>query len=363
MINTDVVIVGAGPVGLYQAFAAGLLGLTVEVLDVLPHAGGQCATLYADKPIYDVPGLPCCTGRELTQRLLDQALPFLGKDRQHLHLGHLVSDLRASETPQQWVLQTDHGLQLQTKAVVLACGVGAFLPRTLALPGLAQARNVHHHLPADLNLQVATPNWRGQHVVVYGGDDEALEAVLALDALGPALRPARITLLHRRATLGAAPQLQARLNAKVATGHIALEVGLPQSVLAEVGSAGQPSVAIAGLELLGADGLGRECRFDQLLIQLGLSPKLGPIQDWGLAMSKKQIGVRADSCETSLSGIHAVGDLNHYEGKKRLLVCGFHEATMAAHAIAARIAPSDTPVLHYTTTSALLHQRLGVEHG
>jgi thioredoxin reductase (NADPH) len=366
MIDTDAVIIGAGPVGLFQLFQLGLLGVKAEVIDVLPEPGGQCVALYPDKPIYDIPGVPLCTGRELTQLLLTQARPFLRVDDnaitpparpRNLHLGHLVAELR--QRPEGgFEITTDRGLTLRARAVFVAAGAGAFVPKTLNLPHIDAADNVHHHL-AD---EHATPPWAGQHLVIWGGGDEALSAALALATEADASRkPSRLTLLHRRDQYQADAVLEGQIRALIAEGRIEAATGLPTGTLVN-STLTQPaqSARLTGLQLLGADNNASDFTFDHLMIRLGMSPKLGPLSNWGLALERKQVSVSSASFESSVQSIHAVGDINTYPGKKRLLLCGFHEATLAAHHAAAALNPDAPQHLLYTTTSPLLHQRLGV---
>ncbi len=361
MIHTDALVIGAGPVGLFQAFQLGLLGLSVEVVDALPFAGGQCMALYPDKPIYDVPGVPVCTGRELTRSLLRQAAPFLPPSEvegphahQHLHLGQLVQSL-ATTADGTWSVTTDHGLTFSAKSVLIAAGAGAFLPRGLGVPELDGALNVHHHLSEDDSV---APAWAGQQLVVAGGGDEALSAVLAIAQTAQAAhRPSRLTLLHRRDVFQADAALEAAVRDLIDQGSVQLAIGMPQS--AERHSAGDGD-AVRALSLLGADGQTRSLPLDHLLVRLGLSPKLGPLSTWGMALERKQVSVSTATFATSLPRVHAVGDINTYPGKKRLLLCGFHEATLAAHALAVELRPDAPSHLLYTTTSPVLHQRLGV---
>ncbi|MBI5924168.1 MAG: NAD(P)/FAD-dependent oxidoreductase [Aquabacterium sp.] len=355
MIHTDALVIGAGPVGLFQVFQLGLLGLKAEIIDVLPQAGGQCIALYPDKPIYDIPGVPLCTGRELTQQLLVQAMPFMPADApdappRNLHLGHMVSELRACADG-GFEIKTDKGLQIQARAVFIAAGAGAFVPRTLNLPGLSEAGNVHHFLHEASGT--AAP-WAGQHLIIHGGGDEALSAVLSI-ARHPNLtqRPARLSLLHRRDQFQAETDLDAAVRELMAVGQIDLIVGMPTETTMEDGQ-------IKALQILGADGQTRSQPLDHLLIRLGMSPKLGPLSNWGMALERKQVAVNTASFESSIPRLYAVGDINVYPGKKRLLLCGFHEATLAAHHAAAALNPDAPQHLLYTTTSPLLHQRLGI---
>ena len=349
MIDTDVVVIGAGPVGLFALFQLGLMGLKAHVIDALPEAGGQCAALYPDKPIYDIPGVPTCTGLELTQQLLAQASPFLQRDPRgrilNLHFKQLVSTVVPHEDG--FAIGTEAGLSFNNRALFVAAGAGAFVPRGLNLPALDGAPNVHHDIEPSAN-------WQGQHVVVAGGGEEALDAVISLALRPDAVRPAKLTLLHRRDQFQAEPEVEAQLRQLIAHGRIELALGVVQG--ADRAAAQGP---VTALSLLASDGLTHPLALDHLVIRLGLSPKLGPLSDWGLKLDRKQVVVQSDSFESDRPGIYAVGDINTYPGKKRLLLCGFHEATLAAHAVSARLHPEAPQHLQYTTTSALLLQRLG----
>jgi thioredoxin reductase (NADPH) len=357
MTRTDAIVIGAGPVGLFQAFQLGLLGLKVEVVDVLPQAGGQCMALYPDKPIYDVPGVPRCTGRELTSLLLEQASPFLPQDpvtglRPNLHLGQQVESL--TQVDGHWQVTTSTGWACSARAVVIAAGAGAFVPRGLGVHELDGASNLHHQLPGEFDTEPSgQPAWAGEHLVIAGGGDEALAAVCHAAQAQPAHRPSRITLLHRRNALQAEPELEQAVRQLIDAGCVQLVLGVPQGARRE-------GLRIHALQLLGADGQAFELSLDHMLVRLGLSPKLGPLTHWGLDLERKQVRVDTATFASSLAGVHAVGDINTYAGKKRLLLCGFHEATLAAHAIATALHPEAPPHLLYTTTSPVLHRRLGV---
>ena len=341
ILDTDAVVIGAGPAGLFQAFQLGLQGLATHIVDALPHAGGQCAELYGDKPIYDVPGIPVCTGRELVALLLRQLAPIAPG----WHLGTQVQALE-KQADGRFLLTTSAGTQLRARCVFIAAGVGAFVPRTLKIAGIEAhlGRQLHYH-PAN---PVVTGN---QHIVVHGGDEDAVAAAVHCAQTHP---EAHVTLLHRRDVFQAAPELLERLQALRDTGRIAV-------VAAQINGIEEHQGRLAALQLTDPEGAPQRLALDQLWVYLGISPRLGPVADWGLAIEKKQLLVDAATFSTSERGIYAVGDINSYAGKRRLILCAFHEATMAAFA-AAELLSGDKVALQYTTTSARLHRILGVEH-
>lgn len=340
MVTTDAVVVGAGPVGLFQAFQLGLQGIAAHLIDALPHAGGQCVELYADKPIYDIPAVPVCTGRELTERLLQQIAPF----KTPLHLQQEVVALQRQPN-QRFRVTTANGQVFDCAAVLIAAGVGAFAPRRVALDGLnaLENRQVHYHA-------ITAERLTGQAVVVMGGDAAALEDALALAQAGTC---ASVTLLHRIDKFRVEPALEQALRAAVAQGTLQLVIGQPSGLKLD------NTQRLTALELATNDG-SAHLPLDALLPRLGLSPKLGPVADWGLAMERKQLCVSPETFATSEPGIFAVGDINTYPGKRKLIVCGFHEATLAAFAAAAVVRPEERVLLQYTTSSPRLHALLGV---
>jgi thioredoxin reductase (NADPH) len=338
VIETDAVVVGAGPVGLFQVFELGLQGIHAQVIDSLPVAGGQCIELYADKPIYDIPAMAVCTGRELIAKLLAQIKPFDAG----FHLGQQV-DAVARQPDGRFLVRTSVGTQLLTKTVIIAGGVGSFQPRRLKLDGIAayEGKQLFYTSPED-GSALAT-----QRIVVIGDDDVALECAARLAPT------AEVTLMHRRDEFKAAPNTVAhvrRLREEEVLRFIAAQpVGITQA-----------DGRLAALQVLAADGQTHSIALDTLLVLTGLSPKLGPIADWGLALERKQLVVDTASFATSEPGIFAVGDVNTYPGKKKLIVCGFHEAALAAFGAAAHIFPDKPIHLEYTTTSPRLHKALGV---
>lgn len=342
MEKTDTVVIGAGPVGLFQVFQLGLQGFSCHVIDALPHAGGQCAELYGDKPIYDIPGIQVCTGQELTDRLLDQIAPFAP----HWHLGEQATVLEP-QAEGGFLVETTQGTRLHARAVFIAAGVGAFMPRTLKLPGLEGfgGTQVLYRLEGGENLT-------GQHVVVHGGGEPAIATAIACATAPEHLRPARTTLHHRRDVFDAPFELLEQLHALRAAGHIEVAIGVATGIM-------QQGSRLTSLELTTPEGEQKPLPLDLLLVRLGLVPRLGPIADWGLALERKQLVVDTATFATHIPGIYAVGDAIAYLGKRKLIVSGFHEATLAAFGAAEMLAGEKIP-LEYTTSSARLQRRLGV---
>ena len=339
-IETDALVLGAGPVGLFQVFELGLLGVQAHVVDTLPFAGGQCIALYADKPIYDIPAVKRCTGRELTERLLDQAAPF----KPAFHFNQTVDTLERQDDG-RFAVQTSAGTRFLARTVFIAAGVGAFQARKLHIEGLDafEGTQVHYRLLDDDAV-------RKQDVVVLGGEDSALEAAIAL-CNSPAQS---VTLVHRREVFQAEATTLAQIKALRASGRLRFAEGQVTGLRAQA--------RLHGLLVTDNDGQPRTVALDSLFVFLGLSPKLGPVAQWGLDMERKQLCVDTATFATSVPGIFAVGDINTYPGKKKLILCGFHEATLAAFAAMERITPDERVQLQYTTTSSKLHRALGVSN-
>ena len=340
MIRTDVVIIGAGPCGLFQVFELGLLGLKAHVIDTLPQPGGQCTELYPDKPIYDIPALPVCGARELIERLLQQIKPFAPS----FHLGQQVVELRKLEDA-GFYLRTSKNTEFHARAIVVAAGVGAFQPVELHVPG------VERHVDKDVFYKVRDPEiHRGKHIVVLGGGDSALDWALNLHD-----KAASMVLIHRSEKFKAAPASVARMRELCDKLEMQFLVGTVTEL--REGADGR----LREIQVTGADGVARRLELDHLLVFFGLHPRLGPIAEWGLNLHKNQIEVDTEKFETSVPGIYAVGDINWYPGKKKLILSGFHEAALAAFAIKARLNPGEKVHLQYTTTSPIMHKRLGVD--
>jgi len=357
-IEIDAVVIGAGPVGLFQVFELGLVGIRCHVIDALPVPGGQCIQLYPDKPIYDIPATKVCTGRELVERLMSQAEPFTPA----WHLGQQV-DAVETQADGRLLVGTSRGTWLLTKVLIVAGGVGSFQPRRLKIEGLAAFENsqVFYSLPGPAEDSEATENSEasqaigaieGRRVVVIGDDDDALGCATRL-AMADTGRPTSVTLMHRRDEFKAAPKVVTALRRLRDEGRLAF-------LAAQVTGLQQAGGRLTGLQVLNADGDTRTLPVDTLLVLTGLSPKLGPIADWGLALERRQISVDTATFQTNVPGIFAVGDINTYPGKKKLIVSGFHEATLAAFGAAAVVFPDQPVRLEYTTTSPRLHRALGV---
>ncbi|ALT78088.1 NAD(P)/FAD-dependent oxidoreductase [Paucibacter sp. KCTC 42545] len=347
VIETDAVIVGAGPVGLFQVFELGLLEIKAHIIDSLAYPGGQCIELYPDKPIYDIPAVPICTGKELTDNLLKQIEPFGAT----FHLGQEVTTV-LKQADGRFFVATSKGTEFLTKTIFIAGGVGSFQPRTLKVDGIEKYEGT------QLHYRVRNPEqFAGKNLVVVGGGDSALDWALnfcAGNEDGGANKAESVILLHRRDGFRAAP-------ASVAKMRELCEAYEMQFVVGQVTDIVEADGALNAIKVTGGDGVTRVVPCDQLLVFFGLSPKLGPIAEWGLALERKQIVVDTEKFETSVPGIFAVGDVNTYPGKKKLILSGFHECALAAFAAAPYIFPDKRIHLQYTTTSPKLHKVLGVE--
>ena len=338
MISCDTIIIGAGPVGLFQVFELGLLGLNTHVVDSMPHAGGQCIELYPDKPIYDIPAVPACSGRELVERLQQQIRPFAPQ----FHLGHTVTALERVHDG-RFRLQTSDGLMFDVGAVIIAGGLGAFAPRTLNLPEAAPL--VGH----AVHYKVTQPAlFDGQDIVVAGGGDAALDWALTLVE-----RARSVVLVHRSPTFRAAPASVERMRSLC-------DGGCMQSCEGDIVGVETIGDTLAQVRVRTRSGMVQRIEASHLLVFWGLHPALGPIAEWGLAMERQQVAVNPSTFQTSVPGIFAVGDINTYPGKKKLILSGFHESALCAFAAHAYLHPGDKANLQYTTTSPALQRRLGV---
>ena len=338
VIQTEVLIVGAGPCGLFEVFELGLLGIGAHIVDSLGIPGGQCAELYPEKPIYDIPAIPMCGAQELVDRLLEQIKPFNAK----MHLGQEVTELAKRENG-RFTIRTSAGTEFDAGAVVLAAGLGSFQPRRIGIEGADafDGSALHYRVKDSRSLQ-------DQRLVIFGGGDSALDWTLEL-----APKARSMTLVHRRAEFRAAPASVAKMRDLVASGRMKLYEGLPHSFINE-------GAHFRGVNIKAPDGALHALEADKLLVFFGLHPKLGPIAEWGMELEKKALKVDTEKFQTSLPGVFAIGDINTYPGKKKLILSGFHEAALAAFAVQHYLFPAKKQFLQYTTTSPIMHQRLGV---
>jgi thioredoxin reductase (NADPH) len=337
-IETECVIVGAGPSGLFAVFELGLLGLKCQVVDSLQHPGGQCAELYPDKPIYDIPALPVCGAQELVDRLMEQIKPFGAG----FHFGQEVNSLRRRDDG-RFELTTSRGTRFDAGAVIIAAGLGSFQPRRLSVEGAAELEG------SQVHYRVArAEQYHGKDLVIAGGGDSALDWVLEF-----AGKAKSVTLVHRRDEYRAQPASVARMQELAAAGTVRQLTGQIAALASQDGRMTAVSVNCA-------DGSTAEVPCEHVFAFFGLHPKLGPIADWGMELERKALKVDTEKFQTSVPGIFAVGDINTYPGKKKLILSGFHEAALAAFGVQAHVYPKKRQFLQYTTTSPIMQQRLGV---
>jgi thioredoxin reductase (NADPH) len=338
VIRTDMVIIGAGPCGLFAVFEAGLLGMKCHLVDNLDKIGGQCAELYPDKPIYDIPAVPRCTGQELVDSLMEQVRPF----EPVFHLKQQASGLTRLEDG-RWRLETDAGTVLEAPVIVVAAGAGSFVPRRLPLPGAERFEGTSLFYAVRKMEQ-----FRGRHMLVAGGGDSALDWVLNLQPLA-----ASMALVHRRDDFRAAPDSVEKMRRLVADGRMRLVIGQIAALQGE----GQ---RLAGVTIKGNDGRSEELACDTLLAFYGLKMELGPIADWGLNLDRNLIAVDTEAFETSQPGIFAIGDICTYPGKLKLILSGFHEAALMCQKAFKYCFPEQKLIFRYTTSSTDLQKKLGV---
>ena len=336
-IQTEVVIVGAGPCGLFQVFELGLLGMRAHVLDSLKAPGGQCTELYPDKPIYDIPALPVCGAQELVDRLMQQIKPF----EPVFHLGEEV--MQVTPRDRRFDVVTSTGTRFDAGALVIAAGVGSFQPRRLGVPGCEafEGRTIHYRVKG-------ADDYRNKRLVIFGGGDSALDWVIEFAATAPS-----VTLVHRRNEFRAAPASVARMRELEAAGRVRFIEGLAESLMVE-------GETMTGVRVKAADGVVHDLPADHVFAFFGLHPKLGPVAEWGLELERKALKVDTEKFQTNVPGIFAVGDINTYPGKKKLILSGFHEAALAAFGIQSWLYPEKKQFLQYTTTSPVMQKRLGV---
>ena len=331
IIQTDVAIVGAGPVGMFAVFELGMLKLRAVLIDALDELGGQCAALYPEKPIYDIPAHPAIEAGELVAQLEKQIAPFAAPRL----MGRRVIGLTGSQG--DFTLTTDRGDIIHARAVIVAAGAGAFGPNRPPLEGLSAFEAtgaVQYYVRRREDL-------RGKRVVIAGGGDSAVDWALALKDI------AKVSIIHRRPKFRAAPETAAQLDAAAARGEI--EMVIPYQLHALHGAGG----TLSHVEAATLEGETKNIPADVLLAFFGLSMDLGPIASWGLALERHHVKIEPATCATSTPGIFAIGDIAHYPGKLKLILQGFSEAAMAAHAIHPIVHPDQALHFEYSTTQGV----------
>ncbi len=334
--ETDVVIVGAGPCGLFAVFELGLLDLKCHLIDILDRPGGQCAELYPEKPIYDIPGLASVSAQGLVDNLMEQIRPF----GPQFHFGEMVTGLE--RTDEGFLVSTDNDTKIKCKVVVIAAGGGSFQPKRPPIPGIEayEGKSVFYSVRR-------MEDYRDRDIVVVGGGDSALDWTLNLQPLARSL-----TLVHRRPEFRASPDSVNKMFAAHEEKKLGFQVG---QVMSLEGADGDLSAVI----VKGPEGNVR-LPATRLLPFFGLTMKLGPVADWGLNLNENRIDVDTVRFETSQPGIFAIGDINYYPGKLKLILCGFHEGALMAQAAKRIVSPNERIVFQYTTSSTSLQKKLGV---
>lgn len=337
-IRTDAIIIGAGPVGLFAIFQLGLLDIKAHVIDILDKPGGQCIELYPEKPIYDVPALIEVTGQELSERLLRQAEPL----KPTFHFSQMVTNLQRQDNG-EWLVTTDIGTRLQAPVVIIAAGGGSFQPKKPPIPDIEAYENVSVFYAVR-----EREKFRDKKILVLGGGDSALDWTLNLQPISK-----NMSLLHRRDRFRAVPDSVKRLHKLIEDNKASLHVGQVKQLHGQGGN----------LEAVTyVDNSEQEHRIecDVLLPFFGLSMKLGPVSEWGLEMRDGLIPVSTETFETDTPGIFAIGDINTYPGKLKLILSGFHEAALMAQRAFAYVYPDEKLVFQYTTSSSKVKKKLGV---
>ena len=337
MIKTDAIIIGAGPTGLFAVHQLGIIGLKCEVIDNLDRAGGQCIELYPDKPIYDIPGIPECTGGQLTEGLLKQIKPF----KNNFHLGQRVEEIKQENN--FWIVKTNKGNLFSAPNIIIAGGVGSFEPRKLSL------KEAEKFEGKQIFYSVTNKDlFKNKKISIFGGGDSALDWALELSKSND------ITLIHRRNEFRGAAHTLSEIKKKEKENKIIVKT--PYNLKSIVSDQ-----AMSEIEIENESGKVEKIKTDYILSFFGLIMKLGSIADWGLNINKKTIPVNTESFQTNKEGIYAVGDICVYPGKLKLILSGFHEAALAARACFKRARPNETYRFEFTTASKSIHDRLGVK--
>ena len=337
MIKTDVVIVGAGPVGLFAVHQLGIKGLKAEVIDNLDKAGGQCIELYPDKPIYDIAGIPECTGEELTKSLLKQIKPF----NTNFHFNERVQEVKSEKN--QWIVKTSKSKVFISPNIIIAGGVGSFEPRKLSIEQAEkyEGKNIFYSV-SDKD------KFKGKKISIFGGGDSALDWALELS------KNSKVTLVHRRDEFRGAPHTLNEIKKKEKEGKIIVKTKYQLSNI-------EGNEKIKSIKIKNEEGKEIKIETDYILSFFGLIMQLGPISDWGLNMDKKTIKVNTENFETNKKGIFAIGDICTYPGKLKLILSGFHEGALASVECFKRARPNEKYRFQFTTSSKEIQDRLGIK--
>jgi len=335
MIKTDVIIIGAGPVGLFAVHQLGIKGLKAVVIDNLDKAGGQCIELYPNKPIYDIPAVPECTGEELTEKLLEQIKPF----KTDFYFKERVNEI--TQNKENWVVQTSKNNKFTAPNIIIAGGVGSFEPRKLSLKEAEKFE--------DKSLFYSVKNkeeFKGKNISIFGGGDSALDWALELSKIS------KVTLIHRRNEFRGAPHTLSEIKKLSEQGKLSIKTSCELISI-------EGNKDISEIKIKYQDGKTEQIKTDNILSFFGLIMKLGPIIEWGLSMDKKHISVNSDNFQTNKKGIFAVGDICTYPGKLKLILSGFHEAALASVECFKRARPNEKYRFEFTTSSKIIKDRLG----
>lgn len=338
-IDTDVIIIGAGPCGLFSVFELGLYDMKCHLIDILERPGGQCTELYPEKPIYDIPAIPKCTGAELTENLMEQIKPF----NPAFHFGQMAEKMEKVED-NKWQVTTDHGTVLRAPVVVLAAGGGSFVPKKMPIKGIEEFEGKSLHYAVR---QMET--FRDKNLVIAGGGDSALDWAINLQPIAK-----KVTLIHRRDEFRAAPDSVGKMRGLVSEGEMDLVIGNIADVKGENGE-------MTGITVKAPKEDPKEIECDSMLAFYGLTMKLGPVAEFGMKFEKELIPVSTATFETDLEGVFAVGDINTYPGKMKLILSGFHEAALMAKKAFEYVHPDKRYRFQYTTSSSNLKGKLNTD--
>tara|TARA_B100000929_G_scaffold251436_1_gene211425 strand:+ start:2034 stop:3062 length:1029 start_codon:yes stop_codon:yes gene_type:complete len=337
IIETDAVVIGSGPVGLFSVFELGLLDIKCEVVDILDKPGGQCAELYPDKPIYDIPGMPVVMGNELVELLIKQINPF----KPNFHLSSMVDELER-EGENLWKTKTDTGITFLSKVVVIAAGGGSFQPKKPPIKGISEYENKSVFYSIRDRKK-----FKGKNIVIIGGGDSALDWAITLNDDADST-----TLIHRREEFRAAPETVNKVSSLISENKIKFHLGQVKSLN------GKDGVLDNVVCSQGDNEIKIDC--DTILPFFGLTMKLGPVANWGINLNENLVSVDTEKFETDQKGIFAIGDINTYPGKLKLILCGFHEAALMAQKAHSYVYPDKKITFQYTTSSTDLRKKLGV---